>query len=56
VAGVKVDVAVDTNFMDDFVLDIFIGCDVSKLGADKVGEIYNSVNNNKDMILKGFGY
>ena len=54
--GVKVDVAVDRDVTDDFVLNIYVGFDVSKVGYDKVGEIYNYVNNNKDMILKGFGY
>jgi hypothetical protein len=54
--GIKVDVAVDRDVADDFVLNIYVGFDVSKVGSDKVGEIYNYVNNNKDMILSGFGY
>ena len=54
--GIKVDVAVDRDVTDDFVLNIYVGFDVSKVGYDKVSEIYNYVNNNKDMILKGFGY
>jgi len=54
--GIKVDVAVDRDVEDDFVLNIYVGFDVSKVGSDKVGEIYNYVNNNKDMILSGFGY
>jgi ABC-type xylose transport system substrate-binding protein len=54
--GIKVDVAVDRDVTDDFVLNIYVGFDVSKVGSDKVSEIYNYVNNNKDMILSGFGY
>lgn len=54
--GIKVDVAVDRDVADDFVLNIYVAFDVSKVGYDKVGEIYNYVNNNKDMILSGFGY
>jgi ABC-type xylose transport system substrate-binding protein len=54
--GIKVDVAVDRDVEDDFVLNIYVAFDVSKVGSDKVSEIYNYVNNNKDMILSGFGY
>jgi hypothetical protein len=54
--GIKVDVAVDRDVTDNFVLNIYVGFDVSKVGSDKVSEIYNYVNNNKDMILSGFGY
>ena len=54
--GIKVDVAVDRDVEDNFVLNIYVAFDVSKVGSDKVSEIYNYVNNNKDMILSGFGY
>ena len=55
VAGVAVQVVVDRNVNDDFILDIVVGYG-DEVATDKVAEVEAYINNNKTEILAIFGY
>jgi hypothetical protein len=55
VAGVAVQVVVDRNVNDDFVLDIVVGYG-DEVASDKVAEVEAWINNNRNEILAIFGY
>ena len=60
IAGVAVQIAVERNEFDDYVLDICGGFDHSTIPNDKRetirAEILAALNNDKDNILASFGY
>jgi hypothetical protein len=55
VAGVAVQIVVDRNINDDFILDIVVGYG-DEVATDKVAEVEAWINNNKTEILAIFGY
>jgi hypothetical protein len=55
VAGVAVQIVVDRNINDDFILDIVVGYG-DEVATDKVAEVEAWINNNRNEILAIFGY
>ena len=56
IAGVQVEIGVDINGCDDYVLDILVGFDHTNVSETQVEQIRSEIAANQNEIMAIFGY